>query len=423
MAGAGAKATPVRRWCAPARTVGDRCPGVLRLHESQDGLLARIRLPGGRVSADQLDAIAGAGSELGSGIVELTSRANLQLRGLRAGAREELQERLRAAGLLPSVDHDHVRNVMASPLAGRTDGTAAGEDADALVAALVRELCADDRVTALSGRFLFAVDDGSGLLLGPRADVVLAPAQDGGWQLLLAGRPASAEARSAVEAADLAVDAARAFLDVRGDGMAWRIAELDNGPERVARAIGAELTGPPTTGTGDRVEPGTTTQRDGRIAVTALAPLGRLEPGQTARLAEVVREHGDGELRVSPWRSVTLVDRPAEQAATAQAALDAIGLVARSGTGWSRLSACPGIAGCAKARLDVRRGAARRAAMRGPDAPVEHWSGCERCCGMPRETGVAAVGGDGGVTVTVDGEERTVSDLDAALAVLGKEAA
>src|ERR1700712_2724745 len=65
---------------ATVRERTDRCPGVLRLHEAADGWMARVRLPGGRVDARGLRAVADVAS-WGNGLVELTSRGRPQIRG------------------------------------------------------------------------------------------------------------------------------------------------------------------------------------------------------------------------------------------------------------------------------------------------------------------------------------------------------
>src|SRR5690606_29952064 len=104
------------------RTTPDSCPGVLRLHQAADGPLARVRVPGGVLSPDQLRALAEAATALGDGAIELTSRGNAQLRRVRDAG--ELTERLERAGLLPSRTHERVRNILASPLSGRVGGLA-----------------------------------------------------------------------------------------------------------------------------------------------------------------------------------------------------------------------------------------------------------------------------------------------------------
>ncbi len=373
--------------CTPERTAHDRCPGVLVLHEALDGGLARIRLPGGRLAVASLDALRRA-AELGSGLVELTARGNVQLRGLAADSVPEIAEILTAGGLLPSTDHDGVRNIVGCPLAD--------EEADAVVTALDRELCADAMFAALPGRFLFAVDDGSGMTAWSGADVTLAADRDGRFVVELGGWATDWRV-DAGEAPAAALAAARAFLAVRGDGEAWRISELAGGAAAVAATVGCELTGP-------ELQPGPRAPAAGvhadLDAVTALVPLGRLDASSLPGLAELA-----GDLRVSRARTITLRGVQPGRMSAVLAGLERLGLVADPDSGWAGLSACVGIGACAKARGDVRAAAQARAAVRLPGAPVEHWSGCERRCGEPREAAVSVVAGE--------------ENLDAALARLG----
>ena len=224
---------------APRHAGADHCPGVIALHPAEDGGLARVRLPGGRIAASQLAAIAGA-ARLGNGIVELTSRANLQVRGLPPTAGELVAELLEGAGLLPSAEHELVRNVLASPLAGRHPAALA--ETDEIVAELDRGLCDDPRLTALSGRFLFAIDDGSDLTAAAGADVALQAENGSGdvlFALVLAGIPTSIRV-SPADAAAVALAAARAFLELTagGDDRVWRIADVRGGASAVAALLG-----------------------------------------------------------------------------------------------------------------------------------------------------------------------------------------
>ncbi len=338
--------------------VPDSCPGVLRLHPAGDGALARVRLPGGALDRRGLRALREVAAR-GNGVVEITSRANLQVRGLPADAAADTAALLRAGGLLPSAAHDRVRNIVASPFAD--------------VAALDAGLLADPALTALSGRFLFAVD------ISTDADVALL-----GGRLVLAGRATSLPGGAAS-----ALAAARAFLALNTHG-AWRLADLDDGPARVAAALGGGLTHepvpdfpPPAPGVGAR-------------GVTAVAPLGRLDVSAL-----------DVDVRIGLGRTVTIVG------GRDPGVLEAAGLIVDAG-GWDGLTACSGRGACARALGDVRAYARRRAAVRGPGR--EHWAACGRACGRP-ERGVTVTVGDDGF-VDVDGAR--VDSLDAALALLEK---
>ena len=98
--------------------------------------------------------------------------------------------------------------------------------------------------------------------------------------------------------------------------------------------------------------------------VTAMAPLGRLDRETVAALAGLADE-----VRVSRWRSLTVRDVAEAEVAPLQRSLEELGLVVAPDTGWTRLSACPGVGGCAKARIDVRS-AARGVPACAPPAPA-----------------------------------------------------
>jgi len=395
---------------AAASQNDDRCPGVLRLHPAQDGGLARIRLPGGQLTARGADALAGAAG-LGNGIIELTARANVQVRGLAAEAAAPLAALLERAGLLPSPAHDRVRNIAAGPLGGRHPAAVA--EVDGVVAALDRGLCADPALAALPGRFLFAVDDGSGLASRAGADVALVAEGPDHFCLVLAGRPTTI-AVPAAGAAGCALAAARAFLSLRGDdeggGRGWRVRELDEGPARVARALGGSPA-PSAPGRGAAIHgatpapplPGRCGQRDGTVALTALAPMGRIDAPGAVGLAALARDTG-GALRVSVRRTITLVDVQPADAPAALAQLARLGLVTEAGSGWEGLSTCAGLDACARARVDVRAAATSRAGVRSPAAPPEHWSACERRCGEPRGVATAVVAGEAGLSLEEHGK-------------------
>jgi precorrin-3B synthase len=406
----------VRALCAPTqRPPADRCPGAVVLHAAADGALARVRLPGGRLSAAQLRALARAVA-LGNGLADLTSRANVQVRGLPSGAGGELARVLSAAGLLPSPAHDRARNVLASPVAARHPRAVA--ETDAVVAEIDRRLCADAALAALPGRFLFAVDDGSGLALDHAADVALVAGADGAFGLVLAGLWTTARL-DADAAAGAAVAAARAFLAERDGhaGRAWRLAELEDGAAAVAGRLGVSLVaGPHARGSVARLAPGRLGQRDGRVALTALVPLGRLDAVGLGGLAEIA-----GEVRISTGRTVTVPDVSPGRAAAVQAALERLGLVVSDRSGWAGLTACAGMGACARARADVRAAAARRAAVRDPRAGAEHWAACERRCGERPGQPVAVVATSDGLVVRRGAGERPVATVDDALAVLAAE--
>jgi precorrin-3B synthase len=368
----------------------------------------------------QLRVLAEIAREHGDGALELTSRANIQLRALRADP-ADLAGRLAGAGLLPSLAHETVRNIAAPPLA---DSETRG-----LVEALDRALCADDALAGLPGRFLFAV--GSTSL---SADVAAIPAQNtaqpddagpaGARATHTAGGSSAAREAFAASAPGTAdsgpsprewaivlggVDvgirvpgnrvvatmlaAAHGFLAERAgrEPRPWRLREIPGGPGLIA----ARLAGPRPEARlieplADRSDPRSEGERGavagplvgrlepagaGRFAVGVLVPLGRLAGAHLKVLARAER------LAVAPWGGVVVLDLTAGAADRWMVALREAGLVTEGDSKWVGVTTCAGRPGCAKALADVRRDAAE--AARFVDGRPVHWVGCERGCGSP----------------------------------------
>ena len=76
------------------------CPSSLRPMESGDGYIVRIKPAFGRVTRAQLEKIAHLADQFGNGIIELTNRANLQLRGVSMVDHPALIDALVLAGLV-----------------------------------------------------------------------------------------------------------------------------------------------------------------------------------------------------------------------------------------------------------------------------------------------------------------------------------
>src|SRR5690349_12873042 len=76
------------------------CPGALRPMLSGDGLVVRVRPHGGRLSSAQAAGIAELSTRFGNGLIDVTNRANLQLRGITDRTHEPLMQALARFDLL-----------------------------------------------------------------------------------------------------------------------------------------------------------------------------------------------------------------------------------------------------------------------------------------------------------------------------------
>jgi precorrin-3B synthase len=372
----------------PPENPADRCPGVLRPHQAVDGALLRLRAPGGQLSAAALLALAGTARRYADGEVHLTSRGNLQLRGVRLDEEgtvpAALVDEIGAAGLLPSPTHERVRNIVASPLSGLVGGLG---DVRPLVAELDRLVCADPLLAELSGRFLFVVDDGRGDVAPIRGDLSLHVIDAGTAHVLLGDDVAGPEVATE-DAAAVLVGLAQAFTRARTEE--WHVADLPLRGQELLPAVAGVGSGAverPRSAQGAPTGYGTLRQDDGRCAVSAMAPLGILTGPMIRELCSVA-ERASGRLVVTPWRGVVVPDLAPADAGPVAAGLAAAGLVLDPDSPWARITACAGAPGCHRAEGStgqVAREIARAtaAAPADPGALPVHVVACERRCGAP----------------------------------------
>ncbi len=386
-----------------ARSQADRCPGLLRPHRAADGALVRLRLPGGVTTVSALARVSAAARRFGDGLVQLTSRGNLQLRGIPVSSAGEvpgeLIEDMSAAGLLPSASHELARNIICSPLTGRVGGVA---DLGPLTAELDAVLCRTPELARLPGRFLFALDDGRGDITPLGGDLgVRALAAD--RVELLAGDAVGPVVGIGTAAGHLTA-LARRFLRHRGDGptAAWHVRELPGGgPTLLAgwpMPVPATEPHPPAP-----LRYGVLRQDDGRSLLSTVVPLGLLTADQVD--AVVATAGPAGRLIVTPWRGLVVPDLdPGLDVNAVAARLAAVGLSLDAGSGWPLVSACAGAPGCARAAAPTRPIAALIAetrcgassSTRGPAALPVHVVACERRCGSPAAEHIEVLVGGGG---------------------------
>ncbi len=276
---------------------------MLRPWVADDGALVRLRLPRGAVTFEALAELLRVAERHGDGTVYLTSRANVQVRGLShldGQLEDEVVYAVLATGLVPSTTHERVRNIMASPLTGRAGGRA---DLRPVVDDLDARLCAEPRLAGLAGRFLFVLDDGRGDLVGRDLDLGLV-AVDAESAQVRAGRHGWGPVIPLDQAAAALTALAVSFVERAGTApnAPWHVDELDGGgtallgAPRKRRVETRISSGPPPLGK--------IAQQDGRVAEHVPVPDGRVDARLLAELAAL----SPRELIVTPWRTVVVPD-------------------------------------------------------------------------------------------------------------------
>ena len=379
----------------PEKT-GSACPGLLRIVPALDGGICRVKLAGGVLSSQQARAIAEAAERCASGVLELTNRSNLQIRGVLPGQQTELIERLLAAGLGPSNPAaDDVRNLLLSPAAGLDPQALL--DTRPLAAALLELLQTTPALHGLSAKFALQLNGGEALaMLEHPHDIWLSalPGSPARLTFGLAGCPTDTPLGvvDVEQAVPLMEQLLRLFLDLAGSEHSRMRQLLSVIPahqllQQLQTRLPFTVQAPPTDWQHKPVSPrapmGIYPQQQNALCMVAAASrLGRIDAAQLNALADLAEHYGDASLRLTPWQGLLLPNIPEHSADNLLHALGELGLLIDAQEPLSNLIACTGSTACAKGLADSKADAlllAKR--LRASTArPQVHLSACPRSC-------------------------------------------
>ncbi|MGB8813573.1 MAG: precorrin-3B synthase, partial [Paracoccaceae bacterium] len=263
------------------------CPGALRPMLSGDGYVVRVRPRGGVLTPAQATGIAALSRAHGNGLIDLSARANVQLRGVTATSHPALIDGLRALGLIDATPEAEARrNIVVTPF------WAAGDATQAIVDTLTLALAADD-APALPGKFGFAVDTGAmPVLQNVSADIRIERTATGDLICRADGCATGAHV-TAESAAATAIALARWFIRSGGISggrgrMAAHIARVAMLPEAFLLAQ-ATFAAPPAPAPGPHAKGFLAGFEFGQMQAETLGALATLGP-----------------LRVTPWRMLLI---------------------------------------------------------------------------------------------------------------------
>ena len=390
------------------------CPGVLAPMQVGDGFLLRVRVPAGVLPADHTRRIAELGDRYGNGLIDLSHRGNLQLRGIPADGLEPVTDALRGMGYVSAdAASEAVRNVLCSPTAG-LDPTAPMDVREA-ARTLDARLAADTALHGLPPKFGWLVCGGGiGHLAGSSTDVRFDAVDGKHFRVSLGGTLAKAAPLGlcrADDVADVASALGRAFLELRASlpepsrRMAGLVAAI--GAEAFLMRLASLISPPPPSGGGSgwgqvshlmdlfgsadpphpNLLPG---GEKGSIAGRVVAfPFGRLTAAALSALASACVE-----IRITPWRALILVGPSTDAETIARAH----GAILSHTDRRLKLTACSGAGGCDVGTTDTHATALAIAERAGPlldHVRMVHVSGCAKGCAHPAIADVTLTARDG----------------------------
>jgi ferredoxin-nitrite reductase len=390
--------------------------GLFWVAPAQDSFMVRVRVPANALTSTQLRGLAAIADDLGDGVGHVTTRGNVQLRGLAPRSIVDVLTRLADCGLTSrGSGADNVRNITSSPLSGIDASELI--DTRPLARGLQHYLLNNRDLYGLPRKFNVSFDGGGRIgVVADTNDIGLIATHAGEnagvrpgvyFRVLLAG--ITGHGRFADDAGllvgpDECVAVAAAMLRVfaeHGDRTDRKRARLCYLLDRIGVAeflerVQAKLAFPlrfveaalctPRAPVDKHGHIGVHAQRqDGRSSIGIATPVGRMTAAQMRALAAIADRLGSGELRLTVWQNVVLPDIAEADLDDAVDAIRAVGFDVTASSLAGCVVACTGNTGCRFSATDTKRHAlelVRRLDARiALDVPVNiHVTGCPHSC-------------------------------------------
>lgn len=386
--------------------------GLFFLTPVKDAFMSRLRIPGGVLKSYQLRELAHIAQQLTSGYVQVTTRANLQMRLIQPKDAPEFLQRIQAIGLhTRGSGADNIRNLTMNPTAGIDPVELI--DVQPFVQQIAQVIINDRSFYDLPRKFNIAYDGGG--LIGSVEDTndIGVKAVKVGDEILFrialggaTGHKSFARDLGVVvppaEITKVVAAVVRVYIEhgCRTNRKRARLKHLletmslDEYLALVEKKLGTTLKRAPYelaqmrwasqelahSHVGDYPQ-----KQKGFSYVGATCPVGHITPKQMLRVAELAELYGNGEVRLTVWQNFIIPNVPEAFVATLKKALDKAGLPTKQSNLASGVIACTGNSYCKFAQantkghaLEVIKQLEKRLEL---DQPVNiHVTGCPNSC-------------------------------------------
>lgn len=379
------------------------CPSLAAPMTTGDGLLVRLRPARPGFALDEFVALAEAADLCGNGIIEVTARGNLQIRGLRAQTVPTLAARIAAAG----IDLAEGVAIETPPLAGLDPSELSNPLP--LAARLRAAVAACQPQPVLAPKLSIIVDGGGRLHLGGvTADIRLRAVHLNDktlWLLALAGTETTARRIALLDERSVLPTVLHVLDILSAMGGSARGRDIDAGALRAGLFSVADIDSLPPL----EAAPHPADIHELGPECSALGvglAFGQIRAQELRTFIEAMATFKAREIRLSPGHALMVLGIAPDRITAAQALALGHEFRAFPRDPRNHIAACAGMGACASARIDTRA-LAQTMISAGPSlldgSLTVHVSGCAKGCARPSASTLTITAAPIGYGLVVNG--------------------